>query len=447
MRHRIVSIRLFVVLFALATPALVFCQEPGVHGNWPQWRGTGWTSHSDSRGLPVEFGPDRNLAWKVDLPGPAGSSPVVWEGNVWLTSVDADDRTLLLLCIGPDGQERWRRQLGGRNRNSRDGANSAAPSPCTDGQHVWATTGAGVLHCFTVDGNEVWSLDLQERFGRFNIQFGMTSSPVLDRGKLYLQLIHGEMRSEEPEPGFVVAIDAATGDVTWSQERKTPAIAENKHSYASPVVYRDDAREFLITHGGDFVIAHALDDGHELWRCGGLNPPDGYNPFLRFVASPAAVPGMIIVPTAKNGVVVSLRPGGSGDITGDPQFVRWTLPRGTPDVASPVIGDGLVWLCRENGLVMCLDAETGEPVWSQRLLADQHRSTPVLAEGRLYITGRDGTVTVLAASREPSVLATNPLGETTTASPAISAGSLYVRTFERLYCFRQANAPSGSNGP
>src|SRR5205814_8820042 len=129
-------------------------------------------------------------------------------------------------------------------------------------------------------------------------------------------------------------------------------------SYASPTLYRDGAQAFLLTHGADYTIAHDLDDGRELWRCGGLQPAK-YNDTLRLVASPVAVPGLIIAPSAKDGQVVAIRPGGTGNITDNPKFKLWTFYP-TPDVPSPLVVDDLVYLYRQEFLLFCLDAKTGE---------------------------------------------------------------------------------------
>ncbi len=423
-------------LIVIAVSCLLFGGQLHANDNWPQWRGANLDSVSHESNLPVKFDKQNNMLWRLELPGPAGASPVVWEDQIFLTTVDADDN-IWLFCVGADGQQQWKQQLQGKNRNTRmDRGNSASPSPSTDGRHVWANSAAGFLECFDMDGNPVWSVDLQERYGRFDIQFGMTSTPILDNGRLYLQMIHGSMRDRSTSTGYVVAIDAATGKNIWTHERRTDATVENKHSYASPTICRDGEHEYLITHGGDYVIGHSLDDGSEIWRCGGMNPQgQSYNRFLRFVASPTYVDGKIIVPSAKSGPVLCLKTDLSGDVTDDKNAFHWVLDRGTPDVATPVYHNGLVFLARENGAMLCLDAKTGEQVYMERMFADRHRSTPVVADGKVFVAGRDGTILVLTADRQGTVLAENELDEETLASPAIADGRIYIRTFEALYCF------------
>ena len=402
--------------------------------NWPQWRGANGDGVSAEKNIPSEWDKTSNVAWKLDLPGAAGSTPVIWEDKVFLTSIDGND--LLLMAVSTSGKKLWSAKLGEGNRNVRtDEGNTASPSPATDGKHVWATMANGIIACFLVDGQEVWKFDLQERYGKFKIQFGMTATPVLHGGKLYVQLIHGEGRAQTQE-AIVVCLDAVTGKEVWKIDRVTGASKENEHSYASPMIYQDASHEYLITHGGDYAIAHQLSDGNEIWRyC--LNPQgEKYHPTLRFVSSPLATQGMIIVPSAKNGPVVSIKPNSKGDVSADSDAMLWRHERGTPDVPSPLYYDGLVYLCRENGNLVCVDAKSGEKLYEERTVRDRHRASPVYADGKIYLTARNGTVTVVKTGREFEVISKNDLGEPTTASPAISNGTIYIRTFKALYAIR-----------
>jgi len=393
--------------------------------NWPQWRGAKLDGVSTEQRLPTSWSKTENVVWRLPLPGTAGSTPAIWGDRIFLTS--ADGESLVLICVGTDGKEQWKRALSTGNRKVRDDeGNYASPSPSTDGKLVWAYVGTGHLACFTVDGDEVWKADLQQRYGKFDIQFGMTSTPVLDNGRLYLQLIHSG-------GAWAIALDAATGKEIWKQKRPSDARAECEHSYASPVIYRDGERELLITHGADYVVAHRLSDGAEVWRCGGLNAKDRYNPTLRLVASPLAVPGMIIVPSAKNGPVLALDPASKGDITDSSEGHLWTRPRNTPDVPSPLVHGGLVYLCREDGTLLVLDAKTGEEVYQKRAHGDRHRASPLYADGHLYLTARDGTITVVKAGRAFEIVSQNKMEESMSSSPAVSNGRIYLRTFNALY--------------
>lgn len=402
--------------------------------NWPNWRGPKNDGISNEKNLPTEFGPDKNLAWKLKLPGSGGSTPVIWGNDIFVTSISGENQ--VLQCIGTDGKEKWQHVVGTGNKDVRgDEGNSAANSPSTDGKHVWAMFADGNLQCYTVSGRKAWSVDLNERYGPFSIAFGLTSTPVLDNGRLYLQLIHGVMDLKGSR-GVMACLDAATGKEIWKQIRATDGVKENKHSYASPIMYDYGGTKFLLSHGADFVIAHDIQTGDEIWRCGDLNLKSKYDNTLRFVSSPACAEGIIMVPSAKRGPTLALRPDGKGNITGKSELKLWTHAK-TPDVPSPLIHGGLVYLCLQDGNLFCLDQGTGEEQYFERTHRMRHRGSPVYADGHLYLTARDGRVSVVKTGREFELVAQNEIGDSIAASPAISNGTIYLRSFESLWAFRK----------
>jgi outer membrane protein assembly factor BamB len=423
---------------------------PARADNWPNWRGPNCDGVSRETNLPTEWGPSKNIAWRLTLPGEGGSTPVVWDNHIFLTSEDRND--VALLCISTDGKELWKRKLGnGRKRFRMDEGTNASASPSTDGKHVYAFCGSGDFASFDFDGNEIWKFNAQERYGRFIMQWGTHTSPVLYGDRLYLQLIHSG-------GAWVIAIDKNTGKQVWKVPRKSNATDECEQAYATPCIWRNGHEAYLVTHGADHAIAYRLEDGSEIWRLGGLNPEETYNPTLRFVASPVASPELIVVPTAKNGPVVGVKPEAKGLVGPGSKFEQWRMPKGTPDVPSPLIHDGLVYLCRENGVLICLDAKTGNEVYNQRLHGGRYRASPLYADGKLYLAARDGYITVVKAGRDFKVLAINKLpqaagrsgfggaGKETldqiAASPVIANGRIYLRGFEALYAIEARAAAS-----
>lgn len=413
--------------------------------NWPQWRGPRTDGISTEKGIATTWSRTENVAWRVPLPGSGGATPAIWDDRIFVTSSDGneDGADLLLMCFSTDGQELWRRTIAGGNKNARTvEGNSASPSPSTDGTHVWCFFGTGVLACFDIDGNEVWKADLQERYGRFDIQFGMSSTPVLDGDDLYVQLIHGTWGGPY-KVAKVIKLNARTGAEIWAVDRPSTAEDECKHSYASAFMYDHDGHKFLLTHGADCTVAYDLETGKEVGRIGELNGPtdlnrNKYDNTLRFVASPAASEGVVIIPTAKRGPVVAVNVNDQlqGDITHNPDAVRWVYEK-TPDVSIPLILDGLVYLVMSNGQVICLDLASGEQLYLERIHNAEHRASPVYADGHLYICSRDGICTVLKAGRTFEPVAENDIGnEPITASPAISNGTLYIRSYDALYAIR-----------
>lgn len=401
--------------------------------DWPNWRGPTNNGISRETGLATEWSPTKNVAWNLKLPGAAAATPVVWDDRIFLTSVDGE--SLVLMCISTEGKELWRREVGRGNKTARnDEGNTANPSPSTDGKYVWAFMGTGDLGCYDFDGNEIWKFNLQDRYGKFQIQYGMSSTPAVHGDALYQQLIHGEGDPKTRE-AIAFALDKRTGEQLWKVGRPSEGYAENEHSYASPVVYDDGRLQFLITHGADYTVAHSLKDGKELWRCGDLNLSSSYDPTLRFVASPSWAPGIVVIPTAKRGPVVAVRPDAKGLITRNSPAQLWRTQK-TPDVPSPLIEGDYVYLCMQDGNLQCLDRKTGKEIYFERTERDRHRASPVYADGKVYLSARNGKVTVVKAGPKFEVLAVNDLGESLSASPAISNGTIYLRTFDRLWAIR-----------
>ncbi len=143
------------------------------------------------------------------------------------------------------------------------------------------------------------------------------------------------------------------------------------------------------------------------------------------------------MPSAKKGPVLALSSDNHGDITNSESGHLWTKPSGTPDVPCPLVYDGLVYLCDEDGFLTCLDARTGEPYYSKkRLHPVKHRASPVYADGKIYIAGHDGVVDVVKAGKDFQLLASNAMEEEIASSPVISNGTLYLRSYDALYAIR-----------
>lgn len=398
--------------------------------NWPQWRGPTLDGICKESKLPTSWSADKNIAWSLPMPGMGGSTPVIWKDKIFLTSVDGENQ--VVLCINTAGKKLWEKKLGEGNAKVRtDEGNGASASCSTDGKYVWAFVGSGTLACMDLDGKEIWSKDLQKEYGKFKIQFGIHSTPVLHENSLYMMLIHDG-------GGFVISFDKNTGKENWKIERPSDGTDENKHSYASPVLWNNGKDAALIIHGNDYATGHSLKDGKELWRVAGLNPKgDKYNKYLRFVASPVAVADLIVVPSAKNGPVVAIKPDARGLIQAGNSHEVWRKPSNTPDVPSPLVHDGLVYLSRENGFLICIDAKTGQEYYNERVYSSRYRGSPVYADGKIYITARDGTISVIKAGKKYELLATNKLPVQLSASLAIADGKIYVRGFETLYCIQE----------
>jgi outer membrane protein assembly factor BamB len=393
-------------------------------GNWPQWRGPHHNGVSDETGLPETWSETTNIIWKLPMPGMGCSTPAIWGDRIFLTSENGPD--IVLLCISTDGEKLWQKKIGSATRKARgDEGNGATASPSTDGQYVFAFAGSGELCCFTVNGQPVWQFNVQQRYGRFNIQFGMHSTPTLHGDRLYMQTLHTDGQ-------WVFAVDKRTGEEIWKIDRPadTPRHWESPHGYASTTLWQKGGEAVLIVHGNDYTTGHRLEDGAEIWRVGSLNK-DGITHW-RFVASPAAAEDLIVIPTCKNGPTVAIRPDVKGHIKEGSEGELWRY-RATPDVPTPLIHNGLVYLCRAEGQVVCLDAKTGKVHYEDRGYNSRHRASPVLADGKIYLTARNGTFSVIAVGPEFRLISRHKLDDEFAASPAISNGRIYLRGFKSLY--------------
>lgn len=416
----------------IATSALLAVLAfPLAAEDWPHWRGPRFDGTSEATDLATEWDKERNVKWRLELPGAGNSTPIISGERIYLTSTADGSDDLLVMAVGRGGDLIWKKTAGRGAFAARGFAahetSPASPSPVTDGKHLWALFGTGLLAAFDLEGNELWRVDLEERYGEFKFFFGLSSSPFVAAGRLYLQVLNSNSQ-------LVLALDKATGEEVWKHERSTDATKESLHSYASPFLLHAGEEQQLVVHGADYVTAHRIGDGAELWRHGGLNPKDSYNPTLRFVATPVWAEGLLVVPTAKRGPVYGLDPKGArGDITGADDHRVWRLDRGTPDVPSPVVKDGLVYLAGEGGSLTCLDAETGEKLYEERVHGTTHRGSPVYADGKIFMTATDGTVSVVKAGREYVLLAQNSVDERIAASIAVSDGTIYLRSNKAVY--------------
>jgi outer membrane protein assembly factor BamB len=398
-------------------------------GNWPQWRGPAANGAASETGLPVTWTTTENVTWKLALPDFSGSTPVIWDNRIFLTVADGAD--LYLVCVDrTTGAQTWKAPLGSGNVKVRK-QNMSSPSPITDGSRVWATTGTGALKAFDMSGKELWARDIQKDYGPFGLNWGYASTPLLHKGTLYVEVLHG-MKTDDPS--YVLAIDALTGKTRWRVERPTDAVSESPDAYTTPALLRYDGREEIVVSGGDYVTGHDPATGAELWRAGGLNP--GKDRYYRVVASPTVVDGLIYVPSRVKPLIV-FRAGGRGDVTTTHKV--WSTDQG-PDVPTPAVDGKYIYILNDRGIVWCRDAKTGAEIWgNQRVRPGTYSASPVVADGKVYVVSEDGVVTVFAAGPEFKVLAENDMADYTLSSPAVSDGQLFLRTTKFLYCIGKRN--------
>ena len=403
---------LFLVTTLLMTAAL--------SANWPSWRGPSGNGVSPEKNLPIEWSATENIAWKVPLPQWSGATPVIWGDLIFLNVAEADGNALSLWALRrSNGDVLWKKHLGGGNNKQRK-QNMSSPSPVTDGSTVWVMTGTGILKAFDFKGTELWARDIQKDHGRFGLNWGYASSPLLHEGDLIVPVLHG-MKTDDPS--YVLRIDGKTGKTEWRVERPTKAITESPDAYITPTAAKVGAGFEIVINGGDDVTGHDPATGKELWRANGLNPEN--NPFYRIVASPIAHGDIVIAPSRER-PMLALRAGGRGNITTSHKL--WEFNNG-PDVPTPVTDGSYVYVVNDRGIAYCLELKTGKTVYGpERLASGTYSASPVLADGKIYVTSEDGVTSVYSAGPKFQRLAENTLDDYTLSSIAVKEGQLFLRT-------------------
>lgn len=430
--------------------------------NWPQWRGPLFNGANPSaKNLPVEWDTEKNIVWKTAMPSWSAATPIIWGDTIFITSPEAGFNSpqsygrrrggaarrkggfrggaqppaptaggngdIFLLAVNrADGAIKWSKVIGGGNRIYRK-QNLASPSPVTDGRYVWTMTGSGTLSCHDFAGGTHWRRNIPEEYGAFGLNHGYASTPLLHRGRLYIQVLHG-MKTDDPS--YVFAVDPKSGKTVWKVDRPTDADFESPDDYSTPIIVRVKGEEQLVVSGGDYVTGHDLDNGRELWRMGGFNP-DRQRAY-RTIASSIRIGDVVYTTSTRGNPFIAFKAGGEGWITDTARV--WENKLGA-DVPTPTTDGKNIYVIKDNGVLFVLDAKTGETVIEpKRLEPGTYSSSPLLADGKIYAVNEEGATTVVAAEGEYETLAVNRLESHTLASPAAVGERLYLRTADHLYC-------------
>jgi outer membrane protein assembly factor BamB len=396
---------------------------------WPQWRGPTADSVAPSKNLPIKWSKTENIVWKTPLPGWGTSTPAIWRDAVFVTTQVNDNQLWLLRLDAKSGKIVWQKEVGsGEPRRKgpvgvgrfHDEHNMASPSPVTDGKHVWAHFGNGDLACFDFAGAKIWSANLAKDQGVYSIWWGHANSPILV-GDLLISVC-----MQDPKGGgknYIMAHDKLTGKEKWLTPRDYGANGEPADSYTTPLLFNNKGRTEVIIFGANVVDAYDPMTGKRLW----LSKPFTGN---RVISGPTLVDDTVYAIQGMKGPLFAIKAGGADDTT--KTSVKWKYSAATPDAASPVFANGLVFLANNVGTATCIDAETGKEVWKERL-GNGFRATPLVADGKIYFFSKEGKASIVEASRTFTVVATSDLGEDLMASPAAAQGSLFIRTKEHLY--------------
>jgi outer membrane protein assembly factor BamB len=421
-----------------------FAVSPAAASEWPHFRGPFFNGSTDEKNLPSAWSATENIAWEAELPGPSAATPIIWRDHVFVSSVDSKEEALQALCFDArDGSLRWERKVSkevGRDERS----NYASPSPVTDGKLVVFFYGNGALAAFDFDGKELWSRDIQKDFGEFAFLWTFASSPLLYGGRLYLQVLQRDVsvdgrgfRDRENE-SYLLALEPSTGKVLWRHVRPSDAVAESREAFSSPVPFDDASGKALLIAGGDALTAHDPQSGKELWRWATWNPQMiGH---WRLVPSPVASKEVVLVCAPKSDPVYAIRAGGSGNL--GKEAVAWAS-RGvrevSSDVPTPAYYDGDFFVLNDLRKTLSrVEAGSGKVKWRIDTPGlSKYEASPLLGDGKVYLINFHGEVTVVdAASGEISKTIPMEKKQEYPIRSTIAAanGRLFIRLNRRLVC-------------
>jgi outer membrane protein assembly factor BamB len=395
--------------------------------DWKQFRGPGGQGISHEKGLPTEWSADKNIAWKVKLPGAGASCPVVAGDRVFVTCYSGygmdvkepgkmDDLRRHLLCFDRvTGKPKWTKvfePLLPEHKYQGEGAyhGYAASTPIVEGEFLYVFFGKSGVYCFDLNGNEIWHVSV----GKNTNGWGSGPSPIVYKDTL---LVNASVES-----GAIVSLNKKDGKELW----RTPGIGA---AWNTPVLVTTPEKTVeLVVSVQNRILGLDPENGKELWRAEGVH---------RYVCPSVVAHDGIVYAIGGGSTSLAVKAGGKGDVT--KTHVIWRENRGS-NVGSPIYSNGhLYWASDGGGTVFCQDARTGKVVYSERLTPNSGQiwASPVLADGNLYFVSKTNGVYVVAADPKFKLVARNLIEgdkNRSNASLAVSGGQLFLRNDAYLYC-------------
>ena len=430
--QRSIRSELLLVMAAMLAGALL-------HGasreNWPRFRGPNGQGHSAEKGLPLHWNASSNVAWKTALPGEGWSSPIVWDGKIFLTSVtDNATKCHVIAVDAKAGAILWDKQVFEQQPRRKESKNSyATPTPTTDGRRIYAVFGDGSIVALTTNGDLAWT----NREVPFYSRHGLGASPILYDNLLimsydgsmpvtaagnYPQVTDTERTGWQIpwDKSFLAALDTKTGRRVWTGRRGLSRIA-----HVTSFIARVDGKDQLISGAGDRLQGFNPKTGELIWSI--YAQGEGVTP------SPVLGEGMVFASsgfekTTLRGVKLGRA---QGDVT--ETHIAWEQKKGVPTQPSPLYVKPYLYAISDGGIATCFEPKNGEIVWQERV-GGNFCASPLFGDGRIYFLSDAGETTIVEPGREFKIIARNPLGEKCQASMAVSNKRLFIRSEKNLFC-------------
>jgi outer membrane protein assembly factor BamB len=381
-----------------------------IRANYNSFRGPLGQGVSGARNVPVDWdgATGKNILWKIQLSKPGNNSPVIWKDKLYIAGADAQVR--MIYCIDRNtGNILWQKEVKdipgspAAIPKTTEDAGLSAPTVTTDGARVYVIYANGDIAAFTGSGNLVWGRNL----GLPDNHYGYASSPVVWNNKVFIQF-------DSNKGGRVMALNCKTGETVWDTKRNV------KISWASPILAEINGKIQLVLSADPLVAGYDTESGTELWSIGCIMGEVG--------SSPAFWDGLVYAAN-EYARLVAVKPGPSPSVV-------WENDEYLPEVPSPVVSDGLLFLATTYGVLVCYDAKTGEKYW-EREFKNGFFSSPVIADQKLYATDLSGKMHIFRVSKTAELIGEPVLGERISTTPAFSDGRIYLRGENSLYCIGQ----------
>jgi outer membrane protein assembly factor BamB len=388
----------------------------GAEANWPCFRGPSQQGHISQKELVTKWDKEgTNILWRTTVPGAGNSSPVVWRDRVFLTSASEMGKERFVHCFArKDGRLLWSVKAPERppEPGVRDKNGFASATPVVDGERVISFLGSCGLVCHDFEGKLLWHYaDMT-----FKTTHGTGSSPILYKDLVIL------VQDQNQTESVCLALNKKTGQKVWQNKRPRAM------TWSTPVLVRVGDRDELIFAGAETVKGYEPATGKELWTFRG--------PTSEVVPMIVVGKHLIYSASGRNGPTIALRPGGEGDIT--EKALVWRSVRNGPHVPSPILVGGHLYTFNDLGVATCLDAETGDLVWQQRI-NDRFSASPIATDDLIYVPGESGITYVIRPGKKLDVISRNDLGVPILASLAVVDNQILLRTQTELVCIGKAS--------
>lgn len=431
---------------------IVTLVSPAAAQHWPRFRGPSGSGIANTHPLPTRWDATTNtgVAWKTAIPGFGHSSPAVWGNRIFITAAVTATRTTFNpkdSGIDPardEGLYEWRvlalDKTSGKilwSRTAHKGvpkmkrhikATQANASPATDGRIVVAAFGSEGLYAYDFNGNLLWKQDVgildPGYAGQPDLSWGFATSPIIYRDLVILQC-------DKQQDSFMIAFNVKDGSRAWRVERdEIPA-------WSTPLIYEGQTRTELVTSGSKYYRGYDPLTGKELWR---LKDDTQVK-----VPSPVVAGDLFFLsggnPRGRD--FYAVRPKARGDISPAAgkqpgPSVAWHKTRGSSYTPTPLVYDGLLYVCNDNGVLTVYNAASGAQLYTSRIGTTNatFSASPVAGRGYIYFSSEDGEVYTVKAGPKYELVAVNRMGEALMATPAISDGMLIIRGQQHLYAIK-----------